>query len=75
MERGQEHVHWEQGLMGHGTGARCKADRSVPRTSLVPTMCQVLVGMDGRGPRSLDRDPENQSLVSLLATALSKKER
>lgn len=48
------------GIDGHGTGmlrARCKADGSVPKTSMIPTVCQVLVGVDGRGPRLLGRDP------------------
>lgn len=59
--------------------ARCKADGSGSRTALVPTMCQVFVGrlvdVDGRGPKPLGRNPENQSLVSFLATVLSEKGR
>lgn len=54
---------------------RCKADGSVLRTSSLSTMCQVFVGVDGRGPRTLGRAPENQSLVSVLATVPSEKGR
>ena len=53
----------------------CKADGSGSRTALVPTMYQVFVGVDGRGPKLLGRNPENQSLVSFLATVLSEKGR
>lgn len=55
--------------------ARYKADGSGSRTALVPTMCQVFVGVDGRGPKPLGRNPENQSLVRFLATVLSEKGR
>lgn len=34
---------------------------------------QVFVGMDGRRPKPLGRNPENQRLVSLLATVQSEK--
>lgn len=53
--------------------ARCKADGSVPRTSSVPTMCQVFVGVDGRGPRLLGRDPENQSLGRCVGNCANQK--
>lgn len=52
---------------------KCEADGSVPRVTLVPTMCQLFVGVDGRGPKLLGRKSENQSLVSFLATVLSEK--
>lgn len=54
---------------GHETGklrARWWADKSVSRSASVPTMCQVFVGVDRRGPGPLGY----HSLVSLLATAI-----
>lgn len=71
-------VPWEQRSTGHGPGmplARCKADGTVSTTLSVPTLCQVFVGVDGRDPRPLGRDPANQSLASLWATVLEGKER
>lgn len=54
VERGQEPVPGDWGRVRHEMGklrARCQADRSVPRAALVPSMCQVFAGVEGRGPR------------------------
>ena len=78
MERGQEPVHWEQELMGHRTGdAKGQVQgRGVCFKNFISSYhVQVFVGVEGRGPKLLGRDLENQSLVSLVATVLSEKER